>query len=116
MPELEFTIKVKTVSEANRWEHWAKKHRRVKLQRTLAKAATLAAFGKNKINSGTVTITRIGAKALDDDNLASSLKAIRDGIADAIGIDDGNDVVKWVNRQTPIGKHQYFVKIHIRWE
>jgi hypothetical protein len=42
-----------------------------------------------------ITLTREGPGTLDDDNLQGALKAIRDGIADALGIDDRNPVVKW---------------------
>lgn len=39
-----------------------------------------------------VRLTRVapGAKPLDDDNNVGALKAIRDGLADRLGIDDGN--------------------------
>ncbi len=36
-----------------------------------------------------VTITRVAPAELDDDNLASAAKAVRDGVADALGCDDG---------------------------
>lgn len=43
-----------------------------------------------------VTITRIGAKRLDDDNVALACKAIRDGVADQLGYDDGRtDIYTW---------------------
>jgi hypothetical protein len=35
-----------------------------------------------------VTITRIAPCELDDDNLAGSAKAVRDGVADWLGVDD----------------------------
>jgi hypothetical protein len=37
----------------------------------------------------TSTLTRYGPKVLDDDGLAASLKHFRDGVAMALGIDDG---------------------------
>lgn len=37
-----------------------------------------------------VTITRLGPRTLDDDNLAGSAKAIRDSIAARLGVDDGD--------------------------
>ena len=36
-----------------------------------------------------VTITRLGPRALDSDNLASSGKHVRDAIATWLGVDDG---------------------------
>ena len=38
----------------------------------------------------TVTLTRVSPGTMDTDGLAASFKGIRDGIADAIGIDDGD--------------------------
>ena len=37
-----------------------------------------------------VTLTRYGVRYLDDDNLAAAFKRIRDGVADALGVDDGD--------------------------
>jgi len=86
----EFTMPVHTVSEANGREYWAIKAKRVKNQRQCAYIATIAALknkngiNKNKVSKIVITLTRIGKRNLDGDNLQSSMKAIRDGIADAI--------------------------------
>lgn len=37
-----------------------------------------------------VTMTRVSAGVLDDDNLRDPLKPVRDGVADALGINDGD--------------------------
>lgn len=42
-----------------------------------------------------VTITRIGKRKLDDDNLASACKYVRDQVAAEVGIDDGSDQYTW---------------------
>lgn len=42
-----------------------------------------------------VAIVRVGPKALDDDNLTSSAKNLRDGLAAGWGIDDGAERVDW---------------------
>ena len=34
-------------------------------------------------------------RPMDDDNLRSALKACRDGVADALGVDDGSPLVTW---------------------
>jgi len=39
----------------------------------------------------TIDMTRHGERRLDDDNLESCFKAIRDGIADALGVNDASD-------------------------
>lgn len=42
-----------------------------------------------------VTLIRIAARALDDDNLAYSFKAVRDGVADGLGVRDNDPRVTW---------------------
>ena len=58
-----------------------------------------------------VTITRIGPRRLDDDNLTSACKYVRDQIAAAIGTDDGSDQYTWQCEQR-IGK-KYGVDVEI---
>lgn len=60
-----------------------------------------------------VTITRIGPRRLDDDNLASACKYVRDQIATAVGIDDGSDLYTWRYEQR-IGKYSVEVEITTR--
>lgn len=59
----------------------------------------------------TVTIIRVGSKPMDFDNLVSSIKYIRDQIAEEIGVDDGDPGYEWVYRQE-LGK-KYLVTIRI---
>ncbi len=42
-----------------------------------------------------VTITRYGPRKLDDDNLDSACKYVRDEVARAIGTDDGSPLYTW---------------------
>lgn len=43
-----------------------------------------------------VTLTRIAPRELDDDNLAYAFKAVRDGVADALGLKNDRDPrVSW---------------------
>ena len=60
-----------------------------------------------------VTITRIAPRALDDDNLAASAKHVRDGIADAMGLDDRDPRVRWRYAQRSDGRGVYGVEIRI---
>lgn len=46
-----------------------------------------------------VRLVRYGPRRLDSDNLAAAFKPIRDGIADALGVDDGSDRVAWSYEQ-----------------
>ena len=43
----------------------------------------------------TVTLTRIAPRKLDCDNLRGALKAVRDGVADWLGVDDGSERITW---------------------
>lgn len=92
-------IPIRTWSEANARLHWAARAKRVKQQRgttALVVAAELAIRGRNIKPPCVVTIVRFGpTSGLDDDNLVSSQKAVRDGIAEAFGLDDADPGLTW---------------------
>jgi len=46
-----------------------------------------------------IVLTRIAPRQLDSDNLESALKAVRDGIATGLGIDDRSSLVRYVPSQ-----------------
>lgn len=101
---LEAVFDIETKSEANLREHWAKKSRRIKGQRRTAFLLCRAKFGiiALAVPSSTkysIELTRITPRILDDDNLRGALKAVRDGIADWIGIDDGSNQLEWIYSQ-----------------
>lgn len=83
-------LPIATVSEANRRDHWQVKRKRAKAQRQMA-AALVPRFGLPCV----VTLTRVSPRMLDDDNLQSALKAVRDGVADRLGVDDRDPRVEW---------------------
>lgn len=99
------------LSEANHagHAHWSVRQRRAKSQRGTAQLSALAvgralrAAGaidgpRGRVASDwrvSVTITRHGARALDSDNLAGAGKHVRDGIADALGINDRDPACLW---------------------
>jgi hypothetical protein len=60
-----------------------------------------------------VTMTRISAGTLDDDNLQPALKAIRDGIADAFGVKDNDPRIEWQYAQERGKPRDYAVRIRI---
>lgn len=126
-PRWIFAIQQRTVSEANksfasRAGMFAKAGR-IKKQREASKFATLATLRKGPKWPGFdpgvgIRITRhaptpIHVEQLDDDNLRSALKATRDGIAEALGIDDGDRRVIWdyCQRRTPWRSGVYFVTV-----
>lgn len=111
---IQITLPIKTLSEANLREHWAAKSKRVKLQRTYASVMVGQHFRKIMATGRfIVTLTRIAPRSLDSDNLPRSFKAIRDGVADAIGIDDGSKRYTWVYDQKKGKPKEYAVKIKI---
>ena len=61
----------------------------------------------------TVTITRVGPRRLDDDNLAAAAKYVRDQIAAIVGVDDGSPLYTWVYRQQ-IGEYGVDVEVTAR--
>lgn len=64
-----------------------------------------------------VKLTRISAGRLDTDNLASALKATRDGVALALGIDDGDvDRIRFVYAQRKGKRREYGVEVLIEHE
>ena len=67
-----------------------------------------------------ITLTRIGKRAMDSDNLAASLKYVRDAIAEHIfdrqkklapGRADGDERIEWIYKQE-VGS-EYAVRIQI---
>lgn len=103
MPLIELWLPIQTVSEANRREHWAARARRAKAQRS----AVLLALRCQQVEVATyrkapmvrVLLVRTGPRKLDDDNLRGALKAVRDGVADWRGVDDGHASWDWVYGQ-----------------
>ncbi len=42
-----------------------------------------------------VTLTRLGPRTLDNDNLLGACKWVRDGVAKALGLDDADPRIEW---------------------
>lgn len=93
-------VPIKTVSEANkRGHHWSAKRDRVAKQRRRALLGLLS-LGKPPSPPLVVTLTRIigkyGKRYDPGDNLPASLKAVRDAVADWLGVDDRyEDLVRY---------------------
>jgi crossover junction endodeoxyribonuclease RusA len=88
-------------------ECWQARAARARKQREtaclrVANAIYAATGGSGKIPAGplVVRLCREGPRRVDDDNLAGAFKAVRDGVADALGVDDGDtNAVRWEYRQ-----------------
>lgn len=105
-------------SVANLREHWATKARRTQSQRhgvTLVLLASNSArdlrdhgahpgdwsafdlrFGDRPL---LITLTRCAPRTLDDDNLSSAFKAVRDAVAAYLGLDDRDSRLRFVCKQ-----------------
>lgn len=88
-------VPIRTVGGMNVREHWRARVRRVKGERD-ATAWQLSMCRRPSLPL-VVLLTRVGpSNGLDDDNLAGSMKAVRDQIAQWLGVDDRRrDVVRY---------------------
>lgn len=116
------TIPVRLVSEANAHEHWRVRQKRAKEQRGLAvmmaTGPVLSADASGHVGAGerlVVTLTRVAPYPLDTDNAVGAAKHIRDGIADALGINDRSPLVEWRygQRKPKAGEPKYGVDVRI---
>jgi hypothetical protein len=123
------TLPLRLLSEANTRDGWRAKAKRTKDQRRVTGMATRArlvaawpdrpctrayrdrAEQKKVTFALTVTLTRLGPRTLDTDNLARACKAVRDGVADALGVNDGDSRIAW--RYEQVKGSAYAVEIRI---
>ena len=129
-------LPIRTVSELNARGHWATRARRAKPQRRAAGLAVRAvcppewvqrrprpktasernlvpAIGEAECHNVSVLLVRVAPRLLDDDNLRGALKAVRDGVADALGTDDRDPRIQWAYTQRQQRK-TYAVEIHMK--
>lgn len=102
------TIPLRIESVANKREHWSKRHKRAKAHR---KAACVVP--KQELPC-VVTLVRIAPRMLDGDNLQSAFKALRDGIADRLGVPDNHPDVLWLYEQETGKPKEYAARIKIQ--
>lgn len=109
------TIPMRLVSVANMREHWETKATRAKSQRILAWAELKAADKAPRLMGPvTVKVTRIAPRALDKhDNLRMACKAVVDGVADWLGVDDRDPRVTWEYGQERGKPKQYAARIEV---
>lgn len=94
-------LPIRIYSNANMREHWAVKARRTKDQRAagFVSLSDVLDFKPCQHDKIEITITRVGKRKLDDDNLAGGCKGLRDGLAEAMGLDDGGPWFTWIYKQ-----------------
>lgn len=88
--------------------------RKVKLQRVGARllvTTKLAGSTRSRLmrtaDRLVITLTRIGSGMLDGDNLAAGCKHLRDGIADALEVNDAHPRLRWFYSQERAGRGVY---------
>lgn len=114
-------LPIRTWSEPNVRVHWAKRARRAHKQREAARMLVRAALAalppwnpaREEKRKRTVWLTRLAPRELDSDNLAAALKAVRDGVADALGMDDGDPRLVWLYGQRRGKPGEYAVQVEI---
>jgi hypothetical protein len=105
---------LRLVNPCNRREHW-----RVVSKRSKSELAITGMMLRTECGSVppqlpvVVTITRVGPGKMDDDNLASAAKHVRDGVAKWMGVDDGDARYTWRYAQRSDGRGVYAVEVVI---
>lgn len=105
---VDMTLPLRIESCANLREHWGKRATRAKAHR--AAAVAIPTHGLPCV----VMLTRIAPRALDDDNLRSAFKALRDGIADRLGVKDNDPRVEWRYGQAKGKPKEYAARVQIK--
>jgi len=106
-------VPMRLPSVANLREHWAVKMRRARAQRF---AGRVAGTGARLVvpSPWAVTLTRISPRPLDSDNLEMALKAVRDGVADALElVSDRSPDATWKCEQRRGGPGESAVEISV---
>ena len=108
-------MNMKIVSVANMRLHWAVKAKLTRDQRTRTRMSWAAVSQSSGLEMlpVTVVLTRVAPRRLDGDNLQSGFKAVRDGVADWLGVDDGDQRLDWQYCQRSAGVKVYRVEIEV---
>ncbi len=104
------------VSEANQRCHWAVRKKRFADQAEMllyCLAVTRMGTQPKPRPPMTITMTRLGGKGLDSDNLAGAFKAVRDTLCRWLSLDDGDKRLRFLYKQKP-GKMEPGIRIDIR--
>ena len=111
MIDILLPIKITSPLNGSQGKWWDKKDR-VKRERTIVKWG-LMPLPKPPLPV-VVTLTRIGVRDLDTDNLAGGFKSVRDEVAAWLGVGDSTrDPITWVYEQQRGERGQYACRIKI---
>lgn len=95
--------------------HWGAKKRIAKHERTMARDALKLRFRRPSLPL-VVTLTRCSTGYPDSDQAVTSMKHVRDGVADFLGVDDGSDEITWnvERRRVSKGEQGTLIRIEAR--
>lgn len=100
-PAVTLVVPCRVVSEMNRRDHWATRRRRFDAQANALRLAALFAGWRDGEDlvwpfgfPVAVTCVHVGPE-MDDDNIRSAFKAIRDAVASWAGVDDRDPAIEW---------------------
>jgi len=106
-------IPLRLPSLANLREHWTRRARRAKEHRGVTRLLLSNTMRPPELPL-IVTFTRVAPRQLDSDNLAISFKAVRDGVADWLGIDDADERINWRYRQRSADRAEVLITFRRR--
>ena len=97
MSAIEVTLPIRVVNELNDHSHWRGRQKRAKEQRGIVSESlrVRVRFVVAEPMPLIVTLTRIAPRKFDSDGVVASLKHVRDGVADALGVNDGDERIEW---------------------
>lgn len=115
---LELTLPIKVVSEANmREHHMAKANRAARQREDVGLVIKPHAYRLRGMFPLLVTLTRVGAGTLDDDNLQGAFKAVRDSVTKAVGLKSDADPsisFRYAQKKCKPGKFGIEIRIETR--
>lgn len=103
MKPIHLALPIQTVSPNVR-DHWATRAGRARAHRKLVSMNLKPRLPDRLPRRLRILITRVGPRMMDPDNSIASLKHVIDGVADALGIDDGDPRLDWIYGQTIFGE------------
>lgn len=120
MNDIILELPIKTVSEANNFDHWTRKYKRKNAQSIAIRWAYNQLNEPKLPENCIVELTRIAPRKLDkEDNLPFCFKHIKDVIADLIrpglrpGRADDNQKISWIYKQEKGKPKEYAIRIRI---
>lgn len=108
-----FTIPLRTEPGQNAREHWRVAAKRIKREKEVT-AWHAGSLLRGLRMPCVVTLTRLSSGTLDTDNLAGSMKGVRDAVAKLIGVDDGDvSRVQYRYAQEKVKRGTYGVRVDV---